>query len=79
MRIRPVLASAALLLLVAIGVQAPASAAPPPDPIKARLTQMSLEQKVGQLFATYVYGDSATTPSAADAAQNQSLYGVATG
>jgi len=67
------------LLLVAIGVQATASAAPPPDPIKARLTQMSLEQKVGQLFATYVYGDSATTPSAADAAQNQSLYGVATG
>src|SRR5882757_513725 len=79
MRVRPVPASAALLLLVAIGVQATASAAPPPDPIKARLTQMSLEQKVGQLFATYVYGDSATTPSAADAAQNQSLYGVATG
>ncbi|HEY3716930.1 MAG TPA: glycoside hydrolase family 3 protein [Jatrophihabitantaceae bacterium] len=64
---------------MAIGVQAPASAAPPPDPITARLTQMTLEQKVGQLFATYVYGSTATSPNAADAAQNQSLYGVGTG
>jgi len=79
MRIRPVLAGATLLPLVAIGAQATASAAPPPDPIEARLTRMSLEQKVGQLFATYVYGSTATSPGAADAARNQSLYGVDTG
>lgn len=55
-----------------------ASAALPSDPIKARLPQMSLEQQVGQLLETYVYGSSATTPSAADAAQNRAAYGVDT-
>jgi beta-N-acetylhexosaminidase len=79
MRIRPVLAGATVLSLAAIGMQATASAAPPPDPVKARLAQLTLEQKVGQLFSTYVYGDSATAPSAADAAQNRALYGVDTG
>jgi beta-N-acetylhexosaminidase len=39
---------------------------------------MSLQQKVGQLFSTYVYGASATAPSAADAAQNRAAYGVDT-
>ncbi|HEY7049990.1 MAG TPA: glycoside hydrolase family 3 N-terminal domain-containing protein, partial [Jatrophihabitantaceae bacterium] len=80
MRIRPVLASATVLSLVAIGVQTTAaSAGPPSDSIKARLAQMTLEQKIGQLFATYVYGDSAAAPSAADAAQNRAAYGVDTG
>jgi beta-N-acetylhexosaminidase len=60
-------------------MQATASAAPASDPVKARLAQLSLEQKVGQLFSTYVYGNSATAPSAADAAQNRALYGVDTG
>ncbi|HEY3715640.1 MAG TPA: glycoside hydrolase family 3 N-terminal domain-containing protein [Jatrophihabitantaceae bacterium] len=79
MRIRSVLAGATVLSLAAIGMQATASAAPPPDPVTARLAQLTLEQKVGQLFSTYVYGDSATAPSAADAAQNRALYGVDTG
>jgi beta-N-acetylhexosaminidase len=79
MRIRPVLASATTLSLVALGAQTAAAAAPPTDPIAARVAQLTLEQKVGQLFATYVYGASATAPSAADAAANQSLYGVSTG
>ncbi|MFY1675264.1 glycoside hydrolase family 3 protein [Plantactinospora sp. WMMB334] len=40
---------------------------------------MSLPEKVGQLFATYVYGGSATAPSASDAAANRAAYGVDTG
>jgi beta-N-acetylhexosaminidase len=43
------------------------------------LATMSLDQKIGQVFETYVYGDSATAPNAADADQNQALYGVDTG
>jgi beta-N-acetylhexosaminidase len=77
MRIRPVLASATAVGLLAIAVQATASAASP-DPVAARLAQMTLEQKVGQLFSTYVYGDSATTTNPADVAANESAYGVDT-
>ncbi|HEY2272963.1 MAG TPA: glycoside hydrolase family 3 N-terminal domain-containing protein [Jatrophihabitantaceae bacterium] len=51
----------------------------PTDPARRVLAGMSLDQKIGQVFETYVYGDSATDPSPADAAQNQSLYGVDTG
>jgi beta-N-acetylhexosaminidase len=40
---------------------------------------MSLDQKIGQLFETYVYGDSATTTNPADVSQNQALYGVDNG
>jgi len=35
---------------------------------------LSLEEKVGQLFTTYVYGSEASTPSS----ENQRLYGVST-
>jgi beta-N-acetylhexosaminidase len=77
MRIRPVLASATAVGLLVLGVQATASAASP-DPVAARLAQMTLEQKVGQLFSTYVYGDSATTTNPADVAANESAYGVDT-
>lgn len=37
---------------------------------------MSLEEKVGQLFMTYVYGDSATTQDDAAVSRNQQTYGV---
>ncbi|WP_344617259.1 glycoside hydrolase family 3 protein [Dactylosporangium salmoneum] len=51
----------------------------PGDPVAKLLSGLSLEQKVGQLFVGYVYGDNATAPSAADAAANTARYGVASG
>ncbi|MYT23387.1 glycoside hydrolase family 3 protein, partial [Streptomyces sp. SID7760] len=39
---------------------------------------MSLAEKVGQLFVSRAYGHSATDPDAADAEQNQKLFGVRT-
>ncbi|WP_127503857.1 glycoside hydrolase family 3 protein [Actinoplanes solisilvae] len=69
----------ALIALSALGLTlaaAPAQAAR--SPVDEILARMSLPQKVGQLFTTYVYGNDANTPSAADAATNQRLYGVAT-
>jgi beta-N-acetylhexosaminidase len=52
--------------------------AQPAQSIDQMVAAMTLQQKVGQLFATYVYGSDATTASAADMAQNRSLYGVDT-
>ncbi len=46
--------------------------------ITSAMRHMSLEEKVGQLFVTYAYGESATNPSDADKALNQDLYGVDT-
>ncbi|TDC29415.1 glycoside hydrolase family 3 protein, partial [Micromonospora sp. 15K316] len=46
--------------------------------VTSTLRHMSLEQKVGQLFATYVYGGDATEPSAADRAANLAAFGVET-
>jgi beta-N-acetylhexosaminidase len=40
------------------------------------LARMSLEEKVGQLFVTYAYGDSADTNDPAAVAHNRALYGV---
>jgi len=45
---------------------------PAPDP----LAGMTLAEKVGQMIVSYVYGDSATAPSAADAAANQAMFGA---
>jgi beta-N-acetylhexosaminidase len=63
---------------------APAAAAPRhrharTDRAQQTLAAMSLDEKVGQLFETYAYGDSATTTNAADVSQNQALYGVDNG
>ncbi|MET8832549.1 glycoside hydrolase family 3 protein [Micromonospora sp. NPDC004540] len=46
--------------------------------VTSTLRHMSLEQKVGQLFATYVYGRDATEPTAADRAANRAAFGVET-
>jgi beta-N-acetylhexosaminidase len=51
----------------------------PGTSIAGLLSGLTLEQKVGQLFVTYAYGDSATTTNPAFTAQNQSLYGVNNG
>jgi beta-N-acetylhexosaminidase len=77
-------APAAAALLVAGLAAAPAAvaAASPTrnsDPVRALLAHMSVEQKVGQLFQTYVYGDTATTTDPAYTSQNQQLYGVDNG
>lgn len=51
-------------------------------PDRARLrrlvAEMSLAEKVGQLFVSRAYGHSATDPDPEDAAQNQRLFGVRT-
>lgn len=47
--------------------------------IRSMLSRMTLEQKVGQLFVTYAYGDTATTTDPRYTAQNQALYGVDNG
>jgi beta-N-acetylhexosaminidase len=60
----------------------PATAAPRQhrtDAAQQVLAGMSLDQKIGQLFETYVYGNSATTTDPAAVAQNQALYGVDNG
>ncbi|MGH3318897.1 MAG: glycoside hydrolase family 3 protein [Streptosporangiaceae bacterium] len=48
--------------------------------VRARIVQMihrmTLQEKVGQLFITYAYGDSADTTDPADVAANQKVYGV---
>ncbi|KUL29624.1 glycoside hydrolase family 3 protein [Actinoplanes awajinensis] len=67
--------SVALLAVAALGgavtAALPAAAASPVDRV---LAGMTLPQKVGQLFTTYVYGSDANTPSP----ENRRLYGVDT-
>jgi beta-N-acetylhexosaminidase len=46
------------------------------DPVGRRIASMSLAEKVGQMVVSYVYGDNATTVSAADAAANQAVFGA---
>ncbi|MEH0934502.1 glycoside hydrolase family 3 protein [Micromonospora psammae] len=82
------LATATVLLATLTTTLAPlpaqAAAAPvhPPSAehgwVTSTLRHMSLEQKVGQLFATYVYGGDATEPTAADRAANRAAFGVET-
>ncbi|HET8591352.1 MAG TPA: glycoside hydrolase family 3 protein [Nakamurella sp.] len=80
----PIATTAVALALAA----APATAGPAPraggqagatDPAAAALADMTTDQKIGQLFETYVYGTSATDVTASEAATNQRLYGVDTG
>lgn len=46
------------------------------DPIGRQVAAMSLAEKVGQMVVSYVYGESAIQPGAADAAANQAMYGA---
>jgi beta-N-acetylhexosaminidase len=41
-----------------------------------RETGMTLAEKVGQMVVSYVYGESATAPAAADAAANRAMFGA---
>jgi beta-N-acetylhexosaminidase len=47
--------------------------------LKHTLKKMTLEEKVGQLFVTYAYGQTADTTNPADVASNQKELGVANG
>lgn len=47
--------------------------------IRATIARMSLPDKIGQMFVTYAYGDTATTTDPAYTAENQKLYGVDNG
>jgi beta-N-acetylhexosaminidase len=69
-----------LIMIAALVVAVPgvAAAQPATDPLNQIVKRMTLPQKVGQLFATYVYGSHATAPSAADADANKAAYGVPT-
>jgi beta-N-acetylhexosaminidase len=55
---------------------APAQAAGKDPGILRMIKQMTLEEKVGQLFVLQVYGKSADTADPADVAANQKLYGL---
>ncbi|MFD4686301.1 glycoside hydrolase family 3 protein, partial [Streptomyces sp. NPDC058461] len=46
--------------------------------LRALISRMTLEEKVGQVFVTRVYGHSATAPDPADADANQAELGVRT-
>lgn len=76
------LGSALAILTLAVGFAAagaPAAASPSADPAQGMLARMSQDQKIGQLFETYVYGDTATTTNPTYTATNQALYGVDNG
>lgn len=86
-------AGVAALAMVAAAVPATTAAAapapagvqpahrPPSDAahIKALVRSMSTDEKIGQLFVTYAYGDTATTTDPAYTSQNEQLYGVDNG
>ncbi|MFI7519687.1 glycoside hydrolase family 3 protein [Micromonospora globbae] len=84
MKTRLAIASVLVAVLSATLAPLPVRASAPPAPagehgwVTSTLRHMSLEQKVGQLFATYVYGADATEPSAADRAANRAAFGVET-
>src|SRR5262245_7711916 len=63
----------AVVMLAVSGWSAPAQAQ---DSIGRRIAAMTLAEKVGQMVVSYVYGDSATAPSAADATANQAMFGA---
>ncbi|HEY0697581.1 MAG TPA: glycoside hydrolase family 3, partial [Micromonospora sp.] len=78
--------------LVATALSTPPAAraepTPPPGPtappaaepgwVVSTLRHMTLEQKVGQLFVTYLYGADATAPAPGDRAANRAAFGVET-
>ncbi|MGH8793655.1 MAG: glycoside hydrolase family 3 N-terminal domain-containing protein, partial [Stackebrandtia sp.] len=80
-------AAAVLLVLSGIAAAGVASADPGDDAsleghgasdawVKKQLRTMSLEEKVGQLFTTFAYGETADTDKPDDVKRNQDLHGV---
>ena len=62
-----------------LGAQSLGAQGRSPAVVEQLLHRLSLAQKVGQLFATYVYGDTADTENPSYTSQNQALYGVDNG
>ncbi|MFJ3924784.1 glycoside hydrolase family 3 protein [Streptomyces sp. NPDC090022] len=84
---RTLLTAAAVAAVSAVGASAAAlrhhvhgSAHPPDARSRTRdlVARMSLEEKVGQLFVSRVYGHAATAPDPADAQSNLTHFGVRT-
>ncbi|MFC4145107.1 glycoside hydrolase family 3 protein [Micromonospora mangrovi] len=82
----PVALVAACGIVLAVGGSAGAGALgrhrPDGDPghrvdrqVRAAMAQMTLAEKVGQMFVLQVYGDTATTTNPTDQAANRALYG----
>ncbi|QSB04361.1 glycoside hydrolase family 3 protein [Natronoglycomyces albus] len=84
----------ALLATTTVAASASAQPGPPENPgkgsgivdeikrkiyVKKTLRSMTLEEKVGQLFMPYVYGQTSDTTNPADVAANQALHGVDNG
>lgn len=75
-RLRPLLLLVACAVaLTSVGGPAAASS----DRIDQIIKRMTLEEKVGQLFVTYAYGQTADTTDPADVAHNEQDLGVANG
>ena len=55
---------------------APGEQAVPHGRIVSLIKRMTLEEKIGQLFITYAYGDRADTTDPLDVAANQAVHGV---
>ena len=65
------------VLVAATTTALPAGATPGVDAqVRAVMAQMSLTDKVEQMFVSYVYGTSATVTDASDVTNNQALYGT---
>ncbi len=76
-RLRPLLLLVACALALT-SVAGPAAASSS-DRIDQIIKRMTLEEKVGQLFVTYAYGQTADTTDPADVAHNEQDLGVANG
>ena len=77
------LAAALLCLGLLVPMLSPAAAAPGASDgdeafIRKLMKGMTLEEKVGQMFMTYAYGQSADDPDPAMVAANQAAYGWTT-
>jgi beta-N-acetylhexosaminidase len=87
LRLLLVLVVATMLAMTAAGAPmaqakgpgGPGGPGPDPKGVKALVKRMTLEEKVGQLFVTYAYGQTADTTNAADVASNQKELGVNNG
>jgi hypothetical protein len=65
-----------LAIILAATMTATVAATAAGAPAQAQVRDMTLAEKVGQMIVSYVYGDNATAPSAADAAANQAMFGA---
>ncbi|WP_163508875.1 glycoside hydrolase family 3 protein [Fodinicola acaciae] len=77
-RVVAVAASVAMVLTAAAPAQAAPGGSVTDLVLKQLIKHMTLEEKVGQLFVTQAWGESATNPSDADKAKNQEYFGLDT-